>query len=275
MTFPASNGPDRSLLIAATVLVGGCLLGAGTLYLATTLAEELAPLRPTHTTAWGEQQRDTAPHYSAVARPTAPTPPRMGGLRAQSRSQPLAGGRLPAWAESGPTAPPARRPSPPPKTYELRADLSHARVEALPSPGETQASAPEAPSNALAASRPSAAPNRSPSPDLTPESAASGAETEWTSELSRLNGRLRALDGALAQLNRNDGSAARGQTKHSQRTEALRGESGAERTASAPSPPNEPPQVPVDGGLGWLAAAGAAYATQRLWAQSGAGTETT
>jgi len=35
-----------------------------------------------------------------------------------------------------------------------------------------------------------------------------------------------------------------------------------------PSLPAAPSQVPVDGGLGWLAAAGAAYAANRLRKQS-------
>jgi hypothetical protein len=38
--------------------------------------------------------------------------------------------------------------------------------------------------------------------------------------------------------------------------------------STAPSMPNNPSQVPVDGGLGWLAAAGAAYAARRLHQRS-------
>ena len=33
---------------------------------------------------------------------------------------------------------------------------------------------------------------------------------------------------------------------------------------TVPAPPSSPSQAPVDGGLGWLAAAGAAYAISRL-----------
>lgn len=40
--------------------------------------------------------------------------------------------------------------------------------------------------------------------------------------------------------------------------------SGPPEMASAPPPPDAPPQVPIDGGLGLLALAGAGYAVKRL-----------
>ena len=42
---------------------------------------------------------------------------------------------------------------------------------------------------------------------------------------------------------------------------------------AAPGMPNSPSQVPVDGGLGWLAAAGAAYAASRLRKTNGSDDE--
>jgi hypothetical protein len=43
--------------------------------------------------------------------------------------------------------------------------------------------------------------------------------------------------------------------------------------STAPGMPSNPSQVPVDGGLGWLAAAGAAYAASRLRKKHGSDEE--
>lgn len=48
---------------------------------------------------------------------------------------------------------------------------------------------------------------------------------------------------------------------------------GRATTNAAPTMPGGPAQAPVDGGLGWLAAAGAAYAVRRLYRQSGPSSE--
>ena len=48
---------------------------------------------------------------------------------------------------------------------------------------------------------------------------------------------------------------------------------GMMNNSTAPGMPNDPSQVPVDGGLGWLAAAGAAYAASRLRKKNGSDEE--
>jgi hypothetical protein len=100
---------------------------------------------------------------------------------------------------------------------------------------------------------------------------AAPSSAPWRSELSQLNGRLRALDGALAQLDRTPRSVS-GSAPQSQSGEngsrASGGSAAATTNNTAPGMPADPSQVPVDGGLGWLAAAGAAYAARRLHQRS-------
>ena len=90
-----------------------------------------------------------------------------------------------------------------------------------------------------------------------PSRSASVPKRPWTDDLDRLSGDLRQIGGHLAALNR-----------ERDRAERARRSAQAERSGAVTSNDNGPlppkPTVPVDGGLGFLAAAGAAYAVRRL-----------
>jgi hypothetical protein len=73
---------------------------------------------------------------------------------------------------------------------------------------------------------------------------------------------MRALSGALAHLDRSESSGAQRPSEMSTNESDATTSSGA--MTAARNVPNPPDPVPVDGGLGWLAAAGAAYAARRL-----------
>jgi hypothetical protein len=87
----------------------------------------------------------------------------------------------------------------------------------------------------------------------------------WHAAASTLNGRLRALEGAIARRDRGAGGGqAQGQVATQGRGEASTASAGTgPSAASGPGTPDAPNQVPL-GGAEWLAAAGAAYAVNRL-----------
>ena len=101
-------------------------------------------------------------------------------------------------------------------------------------------------------------------------SASSGGGPEWRSEASELGRQARALSGALAHLDRsgrskNANPRSDGTNSPTDGDASTAGANrGSRAAANTPDPPPPPPEVPVDGGLGWLAAAGAAYAANRL-----------
>ena len=253
MPTPSPYGPDRSLLVATLVLVGGLGVVAGGVYLVSVLSADVSHWQQARV-ADAQIERSVGPSRSGARVPYRG----RASMRGRTISPAPAGGRAPAWASGTPsTGAPFRAPTG--GGYDLNPDFGHAQVGA-PAPSTP------APSAGVASS--SSTPNVGRAPltvDLgrgTPSS--SGA---WRAEASRLNGRLRALSGAIAGLDRGSRrsaeSNAEGTTSESSR--ASGGQSAARTsTNSAPGMPGSPDQVPVDGGLGWLAAAGAAYAVRRL-----------
>lgn len=278
MSPPSPYSPDRSLSIAAAVLVGSGLLVAAAVYLLMTsadtltgryqgkLAEDRAQER-----AWSGTDR---PRRSAASTRSAPS--------AQSAPAP---NRVPAWAGSGTPVLPPRSPTP--ETYDVRSDqreegsrrpsrirpdMGHADLgspSSAPSAGWTGAGAPLAETDGPADGSPGPSAGHAP---LTADlgDSPSGASPDWRSEASTLGRRARALSGALARLDRenrsaNQNSRAAGESSSASGDASTAATDRGSRTASdPPDPPPPPPEVPVDGGLGWLAAAGAAYAANRL-----------
>ena len=264
MPPPSMYSPDRSLSIAGAVLIGGSLLAAAVVYLLTTSAGTL--------TDW-HRARLTETQTQKEERSTAHRPVRQPDRASRSRSVPNAPRRpsssprhASSWDESGRSVTPPRSPTR--GTYDLQPDMSHAN---LGSPSDDPNSertsgkvlptepAPSSAGNPSAGSAPLTA-------DLSAESSSEG--TAWRSGASTLGRRARALSRALAHLDRANksadktGRAGRSRTSGNASTASANG--GPRAAADSPDPPSDPEQVPVDGGLGWLAAAGAAYAANRL-----------
>jgi len=276
MSSPSPYSPDRSLSMAVAILTGGGLLVAAVVYLLSTSAGALTDWRRTQLS---EAQAQT--HGTSTARrpPHRPAPsPTSGPSRGRKRVPPPNLDRLPVWTGSRASTPeksttPAQAPAP--KTYDLRADMSHADLGGTSgesAAGMTGPSAGQIGERTSKTRHPTAGggPLRTDLGSNSPDT-----ETAWRAETSTLGRRARALSGALAQLDRS-GSSADGGT----RTEGTsKPESGDASTATGgphapgntPDPPPNPEQVPVDGGLGWLAAAGAAYAANRLRRQQDTG----
>lgn len=87
-----------------------------------------------------------------------------------------------------------------------------------------------------------------------------GEEADWRSDARRLAGRARALSGQLRQMTK-DGSSGEEKAKNSSSPTEGDASTAAARSDDRDVP--SPPQVPL-GGAEWLAAAGAAYALNRL-----------
>ncbi|MFB6271523.1 MAG: hypothetical protein ABEL51_01380, partial [Salinibacter sp.] len=96
--------------------------------------------------------------------------------------------------------------------------------------------------------------------------ASGGGSQAWRSEARALASRTRALSRELGRLNENRGDAHSASSSASSRApgkaETSSGGPGPS-AASGPGTPSDPSQVPL-GGAEWLAAAGAAYALNRL-----------
>lgn len=265
MTPPCPYGPDRSLQIAIALLVGGGLFATAALYLLVTSAETFTgPYQARLTEAQMQQQARSAARRSP--RRFAPgarrnRPSRRFGNTPFATSAP---GRVPAWAGSGPSPPPR---IPAQGLYDLRPDMSYAELGPPPN-GQEPGLAGAGVSRGDGASPTGGLPEAGGDP-LTADlgSGASSKSTSWRSDVSRLGDQARALGGALAHLDRSGRSAGGDPgTGTSGDATAASAKNGRRTTSAPPDPPgsDEPPQVPVDGGLGWLAAAGAAYAANRL-----------
>ena len=257
MKPPAPYGPDRSLVLAIAVLGCVLVLGAGGVYLVSTLT----------TGGLGGSSVARAPALAPSSPAVAPRGIRPSFGARRSAGPGPAGSGVPAWADGGRTASPSA-PASRSGGYDLRADLGAAD---LGSPAAPTPSYGAAPSGRMSPAGGAARSSGGASFSVDLGGSGSGGAS-WTSELSQLNGRLRALDGALAQLDRTP-RAVTGSSPEANASErgsqASGGESAAATSnATAPSMPGDPSQVPVDGGLGWLAAAGAAYAVRRLRASS-------
>lgn len=276
MNTVSPYGPDRSLLLAIVVLLGGCLIGAGASYLVTTVAGDVSSWQQDRVAGTLEKQRLRASAHRSLRRSRSPAAPFAQNRPPRRTSfSPLAGGRVPAWVRSEASLPVLRskggrnlrtKTHPPARaTYDLRADLSHAEIGASsPSSPDARstAGATDAGAEGLIAGE---APLVADLGGVSTTDGSAGGGSKWRSELSRLNGRLRALNGAIAGLNQGKRGQAQG-AESNQRTAARA--SARTESASGPDVPTDPDQVPVDGGLGWLAAAGAAYAVNRLRIQT-------
>ncbi|MFB6273212.1 MAG: hypothetical protein ABEL51_10000 [Salinibacter sp.] len=89
---------------------------------------------------------------------------------------------------------------------------------------------------------------------------------DWRSEAQALASRTRALSRELRRLDRSRGPASSNAASEQDRTDgtAATASTGSGPSASSgPGTPDSPPQVPL-GGTEWLAAAGTAYALNRL-----------
>ena len=265
MSSPSIYRPDWSLPLAVSVLVGGSLLAAGIFYLLTISAEN--PAGP-------HQPRLAESQSQGHARSAAPAT-RSGaqsGVPRQTRSPAPTFGGVPAWAGSGAPAVPPRSPTG--NAYDLRPDMSHAEL------GSPSGGVDPGRSNAGAArTGVESSLDRGPDAGSAPRvadlgtrssSASSGGGPEWRSEASELGRQARALSGALAHLDRsgrskNANPRSDGTNSPTDGDASTAGANrGSRAAANTPDPPPPPPEVPVDGGLGWLAAAGAAYAANRL-----------
>lgn len=162
------------------------------------------------------------------------------------------------------------------KTYDLYADMSYADLGGSPEGSASGMTGPRAGQLGERTSK-----TRRPAASSSPLTTDLGTnspdtETEWRSEASALGRRARALSGALTQLDRS-GSSADGGPRAADTGNSASGDASTASTGGphgpgdTPDPPPNPEQVPVDGGLGWLAAAGAAYAANRLRKQQNGG----
>ncbi len=246
MQLPSPYGPDRSLFLAAGILFGGVLLCAGGAYVLLSFGPAGPPSvsetsvrasRPGPAGSEAPQRRAPMPHQPGVQGPTlSQQPPPSAGVPSAPlmRSIPEPDLSVAGPAESGPVL---ARPK-----------------SSLGTPGGTSGNpAPPAPS-------PGATEGRVSIPSGSPvlEDASGRAEVQ------RLGRQAQALSGAIARLDRSrEASTSSSSPKNSAGASAASA-SSQQASSGAPGPPSAPTQVPVDGGLGWLAAAGAAYAAGRL-----------
>ena len=268
MSSPSPYRSDHSLLLAAAVLTSGSLLAAGIVYLLTISAENLTGSHQARLAENHSQER--APSAAPRSAPATRSGAHSGSPRRMRSSAPPAGG-VPAWAESEAPAAPPRAPTG--SAYDLRPDMSHAELGS-PSGGADPGRSNAGAAQAGVKSSPDKGPGVGSAPkvaDLGPRSSsASDGSSEWRSEVSELGRQAQALSGALAHLNRSERSdnanpRSGGTNPLTDGDASTAGASRGSRTASnSPDPPPPPPEVPVDGGLGWLAAAGAVYAANRL-----------
>jgi len=268
MPCPSPYSPDRSLSLAIAILTGGGLLVAACVYLFSTSAERVTDW---HRTQLAETRAQS--HAKATGRRPAqrPTPTSASGtVGAQTTVPPYGIGRLPVW--TGPRASVLGKPGTPARnTYDLQPDMGYANLGA-PSRGPGREVTDSKTDGSGVANSTDNTPTTRSAPWTTDFSTtSSNQEPGWRSEASTLGRRARALSGALAQRNHSGrstdgGTRAEGKTSGDASTPSNKSSSG-----NTPDPPPNPEQVPVDGGLGWLAAAGAAYAANRLREQQNSG----
>lgn len=248
MSSPSPYGPDRSFFHAVVVLVGGLVVAAGGFYLLSTLGGNFAQLHTSRLTdvRYGDSRGIRGPAVSASRFQGA------RGVRRGVASPDPFGSRAPTWADNG-----ARHaPVLPPSTggYDLNADLGHAQLGPVPQGGAVRRGR----SGSIAPTPKQPAP---PVADLgsSYRSSSSATGRGWQSELSQLGGRLRALDGALARLDRSGEGAAASSRSSGDRVSTASGPHTSSR--DVPSPPS----VPIDDHVHWLLAAGLLWGAWRLW----------
>ncbi|MFB6278590.1 MAG: hypothetical protein ABEK75_03720 [Salinibacter sp.] len=254
-------GPDRSLLLAIGVLTGMLLICAGGVYVASSLPVGV--------------ERGGGGSIVGTSGP-APAPPRYAaeGARSRGGSFPIASGGVPAWAgldrPSVPTEPFAPVPQ---GRYAVNPDFGHAELGVPPGSGTSGGAAiadvgspgsgDGLAGGALGAGPASSTPN--PSGTSSGRAAARGDAPEWRSEAQTLASRSRALSREVVRLNREEAASeeAQGERTEQPADEASTASSRGGAETNTPGTPSDPEQVPL-GGVEWLAAAGAAYALNRL-----------
>jgi len=190
------------------------------------------------------------------------------GLR-RERTAPIAGGGLPSWAGSGQSDAPAR--SAPAGSYEIDPDLGSAELGKGPlSPGAAPSGgAAVADAGGPTGGAPQAG-SAAPTPDL--GGGSSGSATARRSEARTLANRTRALSRQLGRLDQGGSANADASSESSKASTASGDRDDRAQTNNDPGTPGNPNQVPL-GGAEYLAAAGAAYALNRLRKQNGEGEE--
>jgi hypothetical protein len=259
MPLPSAYGPDRSLLLAIAILLGGGLFAGAVLYLLNSTAGTVAEWHRARLAEANAQERARVETMRPAEPPLSSGRPlgRQPGLRLPPPPP------VPLWnAQGAPDPPPAQPP-------EFRPDLRYGAL----GPSYESSAAPNGTALSGSSEGPRSVDGETSSladaPSLTADlgTGPSGGHGSWRSEVDELGRQARALSGEIARLNRARSAGRSGPPSQSD------GPSGSSTTAgSSPSPssgappstPGPPSQVPVDGGLGWLAAAGAAYAANRL-----------
>jgi hypothetical protein len=162
--------------------------------------------------------------------------------------------------------------------YAVNPDFGHAELVSPPGGGTSGGTAiadANSPGSrdgltggALGAGPASSTPN--PSGTSSGRVAAQGDAPEWRSEARTLASQSRALSREVARLNREEAAAGNAQRERAEQpsgeASTASGRGGAE--TNNPGTPDNPDQVPL-GGAEWLAAAGAAYALNRLREEDG------
>ena len=259
MPLPSAYGPDRSLLLAIAILLGGGLFAGAVLYLLNSTAGTVAEWHRARLAEANAQERARVETMRPAEPPLSSGRPlgRQPGLRLPPPPA------VPLWNAQGASDPPPAQPP------EFRPDLRYGAL----SPSYESSAAP----NGTALSGPSEGPRSvdgetsslADAPSLTADlgTGPSGGHGSWRSEVDELGRQARALSGEIARLNRAR-SAGRSeppsQSGGPSGSSTTAGSSPSPSSGTPPSTPGPPSQVPVDGGLGWLAAAGAAYAANRL-----------
>jgi len=258
-----NNSPyssDRSLLLAIGILTGGAVLCAGGFYV-------LSFLSPTSTgggSMVGVQGRIPA---SSGQTPLV--------SRRSPRSSPPAAEEGPAWARSTPggvVSGASRAPRTTSDPYMVEPDFGHAEL------GGPSGGAARAPSGGVAIAGTGGS-DTDPTPSASDLSArsfggqgAAGDASQWRSEAQTLASRTRALSNALGRIDRagsREGASSRSKSEEGGSPgEATTASGTGTGTTSDPDTPGDPNQVPL-GGPEWLAAAGAAYALNRLRERDG------
>lgn len=279
MTNRSPYGPDRSLLHAVLILLGGLGVVAAGVYLVTTIDEPFS-----------DQGQIQVTDAATQAPPRSPVPRGATAGRGVSTpgGGPPVGGDVPAWAGSGGSSVSSGQYGPAPQgSYDINLDLGHAELGSPSAPpgGGISGGAAGANAGSPAAGTPGeSSPTggtpgtgvASSAPDVSGRSfggsVASRESPQWRSEAQALASRSRALSNELGRIDRQGSREAA-----SSRAENAEGESSGEATtasgtgpstSSAPGTPEDPDQVPL-GGAEWLATAGAAYALNRLREEGG------
>jgi hypothetical protein len=235
--LPSPYGPDRSLRLAAVVLLGGGLLSTGLIYLLVTIGPMIpspantpeAQIAHSSRNSISALQRERDRPRTRPSHRRQPAPSNRRFRRSRTHHSPL-------------STPYHLFPDHPSTTSPLDTYSPHS-IESPEIAGLSPEPLP----------RPSAAPviGRSTPPQNRPE---------WTTRLPHLNGQLRALSGALTPPHR---SSNKRRARADNTTSLTPGANSA-----SPGVPTPPPQVPADGGFGWLAATGKTHAALRLQTQA-------